>query len=121
MTKPILAGWSKRTGIVTVHGGEGKLVLRRVAVVVPPVSLRGPPGGKGDKGDPGSGGTGPPVQFNQATPNGTWIITHNLNRRPAAVTIYLNSGEEVEADVVSTTTVATITFATAQSGQAVLI
>jgi len=49
----------------------------------------------------------------------TWTISHTLGRRPN-VALYLDSGEEVEADIVSTTTQVTITLPAPMTGQAIL-
>lgn len=49
----------------------------------------------------------------------TWTISHTFGRRPN-VAVYLDSGEEVDADVVSTSTQVTITLPAPMTGQAVL-
>lgn len=69
-------------------------------------------------GASGGGGGGGEVHI-QDTPLATWVVAHTVGRRPN-VAIYLPTGEEVDADVVSSPTVVTITFPSPTMGQAVL-
>jgi microcompartment protein CcmL/EutN len=55
----------------------------------------------------------------QAAAAATWIIAHSLGRLPS-VTIYLNSGEEVDTDITATSTSVTVTFPAATPGFAIL-
>ncbi len=65
-----------------------------------------------------AGGT-PPLVHQQSIPLATWVIGHTLGRLPR-VAVYLSSGEEIEADVVVSTTAVSITFATPTAGSAVI-
>lgn len=64
----------------------------------------------------GSGSSG--IQHNQTTPSASWNITHSLGRIPN-VQIYVG-GKVVIVDIDATTTNVFVTFASAQSGVAVL-
>lgn len=55
----------------------------------------------------------------QLAPVSTWVIPHPLERRPG-VTVFLATGEEVEADVTASSTVVSITFPAPMVGQAIL-
>jgi hypothetical protein len=55
----------------------------------------------------------------QTAPASSWNITHSFGRLPS-VSVYLNTGEEVDTDVNATSTSVTITFPTATSGSAIL-
>lgn len=55
----------------------------------------------------------------QAATAATWTIPHSFGRRPA-VSVYLATGEEVDADVVATPTQVVVTFASPQAGSAIL-
>lgn len=59
------------------------------------------------------------AEFVKATPASEWTITHGLGRKPL-VAIYLSTGEEVEADVVSDATQVVITFPSPTAGSVVL-
>lgn len=65
---------------------------------------QGPQGVKGDKGDKGDTGSIGPIGTDmhyvhtQAIPSDTWIITHNLNKRPS-VAVVDSSGSLVEGEV----------------------
>lgn len=67
----------------------------------------------------GGGGGGGGQVHTQSAAAATWSIAHGLGRLPA-VSIYLNSGEEVDTDVTATSTGVTITFPNATSGFAIL-
>lgn len=60
----------------------------------------GPPGPPGQSGEPGPPGEGSDYfqTYTQDTPAITWVISHTFGRRPV-VTVYNQSGEEVEPDV----------------------
>lgn len=59
-------------------------------------------------------------QFTQSTPENTWVILHNLNKRPS-VTITNTSGEVIEGQVTyNTNSQITINFSTPISGNAEL-
>lgn len=78
-------------------------------------------GQSGPQGPPGPAGTTGSFEYTQSTPLATWTIPipGTFSRRPN-ITLYLSSGESVIADVSSTTTTATVTFASPVSGSAVL-
>jgi hypothetical protein len=80
-------------------------------VVAVPATLPPWAGGVG-----GGGGAG--LQFTQITPSASWSFTHTIGRLPN-VQIYI-AGKAVLADVEATSTTVLVTFATAQSGVAVL-
>lgn len=70
----------------------------------------------------GGGGStlgGPGFEHVQASPAGTWTISHTLGRRPD-VDIYSLAGELLFADVIADATQAVITFAVPTAGTAVL-
>lgn len=73
----------------------------------------------GPQGPPGPAGVGGAIVHTQASPLATWTIPHTLGRRPA-VAVYLDSGEEVEADVTVSNVSVTVTFASPVSGVALL-
>jgi hypothetical protein len=54
----------------------------------------------------------------QSTPSSSWIISHTFNREPD-VAVYVG-GQEVDADVAATVTTVTVTFASPQTGVAIL-
>lgn len=59
-------------------------------------------------------------EYTQPTPSDTWVITHNLNKRPS-VTVLTSAGDEVEGAVtVNSLNQITITFCAAFSGSAIL-
>jgi len=61
-----------------------------------------------------------PITYTQSTPASTWIITHNLGR-VVNVTLYNATGVQVESDVVaSSSNVVTVTFASPQTGSALI-
>ncbi len=71
-------------------------------------------------GNSGGGAGGFPYSRN-GVPAAEWIIEHNLSRKPS-VTVVLDSGEQVFADVFYTSTnTLTVTFAEPQTGEAWLI
>lgn len=74
----------------------------------------------GPQGPPGPTG-GFTFHFHtQSSPSSAWVITHNLGRR-AHVTVYVPDGTEVEADVVhNNDNQVAITFATPQTGTALI-
>jgi len=59
-------------------------------------------------------------EYNQASPSDTWVINHNLNKRPS-VTVIDSAGTEVEGAVtVNSQSQITIEFCAAFSGKAIL-
>jgi len=64
------------------------------------------------------GGDGIALRHIQSTPNSSWIISHTFNREPD-VAVYVG-GQEVDADVAATVTTVTVTFASPQTGVAIL-
>ncbi len=54
----------------------------------------------------------------QSVPNASWVISHTFNREPD-VAVYVG-GQEVDADVAATVTTVTVTFASPQTGVAIL-
>lgn len=77
----------------------------------------GPPGPKGDTGDAGSS-----EEFLVSVPSTTWVITHNMGKRPAGWTIY-DSGDtiyEAGAEYLDDNTMQ-FTFSAAISGRVVLV
>lgn len=55
----------------------------------------------------------------QAAPAATWNFSHGLGRLPT-VSLYLNTGEEVEADVVASATDVYVTWPSPMAGKLVL-
>lgn len=71
-------------------------------------------------GGGGGGGGGPTgFQYTQAVPAATWTIPHTFGRRPA-VTLYLTDGTQILADVSTTTSQVSASFASPTTGFAVL-
>jgi hypothetical protein len=59
-------------------------------------------------------------EHDQSSPSDTWVITHNLNKRPS-VTVLTSSGDEVEGELtVNSLNQITLTFSAAFSGSAIL-
>lgn len=59
-------------------------------------------------------------EYTQASPSDTWVITHNLNKRPS-ITVLTSAGDEVEGAVtVNSLNQITITFCAPFSGSAIL-
>jgi hypothetical protein len=92
-----------------------------------PVLIRGVPGGIAELDEdglvpvdqlPASFGGLAAIVFTQASPLGSWSITHSLGRLPL-IHVYVG-GSEVLADVDADLTTATVTFASPASGVAVL-
>ncbi len=80
--------------------------------VLPVVGPQGPPGASGISGTAG-------IEVPVTTPASTWLIpVTGFNRRPN-VAIYVG-GEEVETDIVATSTLVTVTFPAPTAGTAVL-
>ena len=96
-------------GVLVAHEIKYPMVVRPGArAAIPPVVE--PP--------PVTPTPGASVEYIQSIPAATWTITHNLGRVPS-VQVFID-GELVETDVVSTSTVTTVTFPSPQSGVAVL-
>lgn len=59
-------------------------------------------------------------EYTQASPSDTWVITHNLNKRPS-ITVIDSAGDEVEGAVtIDSLNQVTITFCAPFSGSAIL-
>jgi hypothetical protein len=92
-----------------------------------PVLIRGVPGGIAELDEDGLVPVGQlptglgglaAIMFTQASPLGSWTITHSLGRLPL-IHVYVG-GSEVLADIDADATTATVTFASPASGVAVL-
>jgi hypothetical protein len=66
----------------------------------------------------GGGGNNVAQRHIQSVPAGSWVISHSFNREPD-VAVYVG-GQEVDADVSATVTTVTVTFASPQTGVAIL-
>lgn len=93
----------------------------KIVVVTPNIKIvkipMGPPGPKGDTG--AAGGT---LEFVVSVPATTWVIPHNMGKRPAGWTIY-DSGNtiyEAGAEFLDVNTMR-FTFSAAISGRVVLV
>lgn len=86
----------------------------------------GPQGPKGDKGEDGTDGVDgldgvQPFIHNESPASDTWVITHNLGRRPS-VSVYDTAGTEYEGCIThNSINQLTITFSAPFSGTAYLI
>ena len=59
-------------------------------------------------------------EYSQGSPSDTWVITHNLNKRPS-ITVLTSAGDEVEGAItVNSLNQITITFCAPFSGRAIL-
>lgn len=78
-------------------------------------------GTSGPQGPQGPPGTNLSFEYTQASPLATWTIPvpSGFDSRPS-VTVFLDSGESVIADVSASSSSVTITFASPVSGSAVL-
>lgn len=78
-------------------------------IVISDCGIQGPPG------PPGS------YYFHvQSTPSSAWVVDHNLGR-PVHVTVFVPAGVEADTDVVhNTVNQVAITFATPQTGTALI-
>lgn len=82
-------------------------------LVVNECGIQGPPGPPGPAG-------GTYYVHTQSTPSSAWVVNHNLGRL-GHVTVFVPEYVEVEADVVqNTVNQVAITFATPQSGTALI-
>lgn len=88
-----------------------------VEVVSSPARVVGVPAAVGPPGPPGlPGGQG--VVYEQTVPLATWTISHPLGRRPA-VAVYVGD-EQVEPDLLVTTTQVVVVWPQPTAGTAVL-
>jgi hypothetical protein len=68
----------------------------------------------------GGGGSDAYFPYSQVAPSATWVVTHNLNKRPS-VTVVDSGGNVVEGDVFhNSANQLTISFTVAFSGTAYL-
>lgn len=82
-------------------------------IVIADCGTQGPPGPPGPPG-------GLWYVHTQSTPSSAWVVNHNLGRL-SQVTVFVPDFVEVEADVVqNTVNQVAITFATPQSGTALI-
>jgi hypothetical protein len=96
---------------VTNFGPPGVTMTAPSSPVVDVVPVAGPAG---------PAGTIPGLEFVQVTPAATWTIPlTGFTRRPL-VEVYVG-GEAVETDVIASPTQVVITFASPQSGSAVIL
>lgn len=115
---------------IVVAGAPRPPVQVQQVVAAPPKVVRvvepGPQGGPGPEGPEGPRGPsgaagGVALEIAITTPSAQWVIPipSEFTRRPE-VSIYLNSGELVFADVTVTAQYVTVTFPTPTAGIAVL-
>lgn len=103
------------TNLVKVTEGD------RVVVVEPLIRIvkipMGPPGPKGD-----TGAAGITVEVVQSVPSTTWVVEHNMGKRPAGYTIYDSADTiyEAGAEYLDANTMR-FTFSAAISGRVVLV
>lgn len=96
--------------MATLEDPKNTVVVQGDQVTVTSVGAQGPQGisGVGDKH----------YQHIQASASSTWVIIHNLNKRPA-VTVVDSTDREVEGEIVhDSLNQATITFTAAFAGKA---
>jgi len=89
-------------------------------VVVPVQGPAGPAGDQGDTGPQGPAGApgGSALVFTQASPAATWIVNHNLHRKPQ-VSLFDVAATVVHADIThGSDDQTTITFAVPAVGSA---
>lgn len=73
----------------------------------------------GPQGPPGpSGPAGGASSFVQSSPASTWVVTHNLGRTPI-LEVYVGGVQVVPDVIVTSLNVATVVFATPQTGEVV--
>jgi hypothetical protein len=103
--------------VIQPAAGIVEVVQARVDVIE--VVERGQQGPPGIPGRDGAGAIA--VEAHVAAPAGTWIlpVPDGFGRRPE-VAVYLETGEQVFADVVASPTLVTVTFPTPTAGYAVL-
>lgn len=97
-----------------------QVVVDAKEVHVVTVGEAGPPGPQGPQGLPGAGGGDAYYRHNQGVASDTWVITHNLGKRPS-VSIRDSAGSDVEGTVsYSSDNELTISFTSVFSGEAYL-
>lgn len=70
-------------------------------------------------GERGPAGNGSVLVHEQSTESAEWRIMHDFGRRPA-ITLYDESGDQMDADVHSSRTFTTVTFPEPTAGFAIL-
>ena len=90
--------------------GMSQAILRNPAA--PIAAIIGPPGPAGPQGAAGAGAA--PLRINAPLAS-TWVLSHSLGRVPT-VQVYLESGEQVIADLQASATQITVTFPSPQAG-----
>lgn len=78
------------------------------------------PGPQGPQGPPGATGGDPLIYDRNGIPAQIWTIAHNRGRY-VGVTVLLDTGEEVDSDVMQDLNNVVVTFASPTSGKAVVI
>lgn len=106
--------WWKASGvysvIMNIEGAQGEQGPEGPASTTP-----GPPGPQGDPGPPGTDST---YVHNQAVPSASWVVVHNMGKRPA-ITVFDSANDEIEGDIVhNSVNQLTLTFSAAFSGVA---
>jgi len=72
------------------------------------------PGPQGPKGDTGTSSA--PQKFIISASSATWIVYHALGRVPAAVQVFLTSGELIQPDIFIDTQKITVVLANPNTG-----
>ena len=103
--------------VISDNGTTNVSPLEYVVDTVVVAYVQGP---KGEKGDQGLLGSDAHYVHTQAIPTDTWIITHNLNKRPS-VAVVDSAGQLVEGEVEYTDAISlTVYFSAGFSGTAYL-
>lgn len=74
---------------------------------------------QGVAGPPGPPGIAAALVVQQSAPSASWVINHNLGRRPL-VQVFDDLGEQIYPDVFAGPASVSVVFATAKTGSAVL-